>query len=84
MAKYESEVLMEARDQGMRRLRFQFGVRREEKNRGQRQPPQQAAAFVQGLRACRRASSVASGYWLKSVSKNCFRIGQLIIPDDAG
>ena len=40
MANSESEVLMEAPDQGIGGLRLQFGVRGEKKNRGQSQLPQ--------------------------------------------
>ena len=83
MANRDSEVFTEERDQGMVACGFSFAYAAKRKIAANASRPK-----ISSVRASPPRVSLAVigwlGYWLKSVSKNCFRIGQVIIPEDAG
>jgi len=84
MANRDSEVFTEERDQGMVACGFSFAYAAKRKIAANASRPKISSVRARLPRVSFGVIGRRLGYWLKSESKNCFRIGQLIIPDDAG
>src|ERR1700693_4379327 len=98
MANIDSDVLMDDPDQGICACGFSLAYAAKRKTPARARRPRISRIGSQLLFArlvdirisnlrcclCRSLTLKLQTYWLSSESKNCFRIGHVTIPEDAG
>jgi len=84
MANIESDVRIDALDQGMAACGFSFAYAAKRKIPARASRPTISRIGARCLRVSFVVMRNFSPYWLSRESKNCFRIGHVTIPEDAG